>query len=83
MAENQESIDGIIEKLAIIADASDTLFPNGRKAIVFELKIDDFKKVQKNFREVDQSFKQFKIEISGTEFIFLLDELLTDEKDKI
>ena len=82
MAENQKSIDGIIEKLAIIAEASDELFPDGRKAMVFELKLKEFKKVQNNFRQVDQSHKQFKIDISGIEFIFLLDELLTDEKDK-
>jgi hypothetical protein len=83
MAENQKSIDGIIEKLAMISDATDTLFPDGRKVVVFELKMVDFKKVQQNFRQVDQSHKQFKIDISGVEFIFLLDELLTDEKDKI
>jgi len=82
MGENQKSIDGIIEKLAIISEATDTLFPDGRKAVVFELKLEDFKRVQQNFREVDQSHKQFKIDISGVEFIFLLDELLTDEKDK-
>jgi hypothetical protein len=51
-------------------------------AIVFELKRKDFKKVQTNFRQMDHSHKQFKIDISGVEFIFLLDELLTDEKDK-
>jgi len=83
MAENQTSIDGIIEKLAIVSDAVDDLFPSGRKAVVFELKEDDFKKVQNNFREIDRTHKQFKIDISGTEFIFLLDELLSDEKDKI
>jgi hypothetical protein len=83
MGETKTSIDGIIEKLAIIADASDDLFPDGRKAIVFELKLNDFKKVQNNFRQVDHSHKQFKIDISGVEFIFLLDELLSDEKDKI
>jgi hypothetical protein len=82
MAENQKSIDGIIEKLAMISDATDTLFPTGRKAVVFELKLEDFKRVQENFRQVDQAHKQFKIDISGVEFIFLLDELLTDEKDK-
>lgn len=82
MAENKKSIDGIIEKLALIAEASDDLFPNGKKAIVFELKREDFKKVQTNFRQIDHSHKQFKIDISGVEFIFLLDELLTDEKDK-
>ena len=83
MGQTKTSIDGIIEKLAIIAEASDDLFPNGRKAIVFELKREDFKRVQNNFRQVDHSHKQFKIDISGVEFIFLLDELLSDEKDKI
>lgn len=74
MAENQKSIDGIIEKLAMIADASDELFPNGKMAIAFELKKEEFKKVQENFKEIDHLHKQFKIEISGNEFMFLLDE---------
>ena len=81
MAEDQKSIDGIIEKLALISDASSQLFPEGRIAMVFELKEEDFKRVQNNFREVDRNHKQFKIDISGIEFIFLLDELLSDEKD--
>jgi hypothetical protein len=79
MAENQKSIDGIIEKLALIADATDSLFPEGRKAVVFELKRPYFKKVQNNFRDIDKLHKQFKIDISGVEFIFLLDESLNDE----
>lgn len=83
MAENQTSIDGIIEKLALLTDAVDNLFPDGKKVIVFELKEEDFKKVQQNFRQIDKDHKQFKIDISGIEFIFLLDELLSDEIDKI
>lgn len=83
MGENQTSIDGIIEKLALLSDAAESLFPNGKMVVVFELKENDFKKVQDNFRQVDKTNKQFKIDISGTEFIFLLDELLTDEKGKI
>ena len=82
MAEDQKSIGGIIEKLALISDASSQLFPDGRIAMVFELNEPDFKKVQNNFRDVDRNHKQFKIDISGIEFIFLLDELLSDEKDK-
>lgn len=83
MAENQTNIGGIIEKLALLSDAAESLFPNGKMVVVFELKEDDFKRVQDNFRQVDKTNKQFKIDISGTEFIFLLDELLTDEKDTI
>lgn len=73
MAENQKSIDGIIEKLALITDATQTLFPNGKSAIVLELPFEDFKKVQSNFRQIDQGFTQFKIDLSGVEVIFILD----------
>jgi hypothetical protein len=72
MGENQKSIDGIIEKLALVADGLQTLFPEGTMAIAMELKYDDYKKVQKNFRDVDRDFKQFKIDMSGVEFMFLL-----------
>jgi hypothetical protein len=71
MAENK-SIDGIIEKLALVADGLQTLFPDGTMAIAMELNYDDYKKVQKNFRDVDRGFKQFKIDMSGVEFMFLL-----------
>lgn len=81
MSEDKKSIDGIIEKLAIISEAATDIFPNGKMVIVFELKTNDFKRVQNNFRTIDHSHKQFKIDISGTEFIFLQDELLIDEKD--
>ena len=74
MAENQKSIDGIIEKLAMIVDAADELFPDGKMLLAFELKETEFKKVQGNFREIDKSFKQFKIEMSGNDIMFLLDE---------
>lgn len=74
MAENEKSIDGIIEKLAMIVDAADELFPDGKMLLAFELKEVEFKKVQENFREIDKAFKQFKIEMSGNDIMFLLDE---------
>ena len=83
MEENYKSVDGIIEKLALISDAVDSLFPDGKSAVVFQLKNDDFKKVQNNFREVDKNHKQFKIDISGVEFIFLEETSLTDEIDTV
>jgi hypothetical protein len=79
MGENKKSIDGIIEKLALVADGLQTLFPEGTMAIAMELNYDDYKKVQKNFREIDKDFTQFKIDMSGIEFMFLLkDGSLTD-----
>ena len=79
MAEGEKSIDGVIEKLALLSDGLQTLFPDGTMAVAFELNYNDFKKVQKNFRDVDRNFKQFKIDMSGVELMFLLkDESSTD-----
>ena len=83
MEENYKSVDGVIEKLALISEAVDSLFPEGRSAVVFQLKNEEFKKVQSNFREIDMSHKQFKIDISGVEFIFLEETSLTDEIDTV
>ena len=83
MGETIQSIDGIIEKLALVGDGLQTLFPNGSMAVAMELNYDDYKKVQKNFRDVDRDFKQFKIDISGVEFMFLLkDGSLSDVVNK-
>lgn len=82
MEENKKSIDGIIEKLALIADGIDSLFPTSKTAIAIELGLEDFKKVQNNFRSIDHHHKQFMVEISNTQFMFLLDESLNDESNK-
>lgn len=81
MEENYKSIDGVIEKLALISEAVESLFPDGKSAVVFQLNNDDFKKVQNNFREIDRTHKKFKIDISGVEFIFLEETSLSDEID--
>jgi hypothetical protein len=79
MEENKESVIGVMEKLAMITDATQSLFPNGKSVLVFELPENDFREVQKNFREIDRNYKKFKIDISGVEIIFILDELLNVE----
>ena len=68
---------GELEKLALIAESVQTLF-SGKGTIVFELPKGEYSEVINHFREVDRHHKQFTIDISGTEFIFIL-----DEKDKL
>jgi hypothetical protein len=70
-----------MEKLAMVADALESIFPNGESSVLFTLGNEEFKSIQKHFREVDSGFKQFKIDISGIEMLFILDELLKDELD--
>jgi len=74
MAKIEKSDIGVIEKLVVIADAMEELFTDGKIIGVFELKKKEFKKIQKNFREIDRSHTKFKIDISGVEFVFILDE---------
>lgn len=80
MGKNQKSVDGVIEKLALITDGIQTLFPNGKSFIVFELNYEDFKKVQSNFRHIDSGFNQFKIDLSGIEVVFILENTIKMEE---
>ena len=63
------------EKLAQLADEMQNLFPNSRGVMVFELNKPDFYSLKKDF-DIKTDDKQFKLDISGTEIIMILDELL-------
>jgi len=76
MEENKNNTRGTIEKLALIAESVQTLF-SGKGTIIFELPKGEYGSVISHFREVDRHHKQFSMDISGTEFHFIL-----DEKDK-
>ena len=76
MEENKDNSFGTIEKLALIAESVQTLF-SGKGTIIFELPKCEYTSVINHFREVDRHHKQFSMDISGTEFHFIL-----DEKDK-
>lgn len=73
MAEDKKDDLGILEKLALIADSVQTLF-SGKGTIVFELPKGEYSSVINHFREIDRHHKQFTIEISGTDFHFILME---------
>jgi hypothetical protein len=64
-----------MQKLAEISDDLSNVFPNGKSVVVFSLNETDFNNTK---LQVDNfgNMNQFKIDISGIEFIFLKDELL-------
>jgi len=73
MAENKESNE-FLSKLAVIADASQTLV-KGKVTIIFELPLDEFENALSTFNTgKDGEAEQFKVDISGTDFIFILDK---------
>ena len=73
MEENKNNTFGIIEKLALIAESVQTLY-SGKGTIIFELPKGEYTETINHFREIDRHHKQFSIDISGTEFHFILME---------
>lgn len=71
MDENKKSVDGVLENLALLTDGLQTLFPEGKMICLYELNNEDFRKVQSNFRKIDNDHKRFSIDISGVEHVFV------------
>ena len=73
MEENKNNTLGTIEKLALIAESVQALY-SGKGTIIFELPKGEYAHTINHFREIDRHHKQFSIDISGTEFHFILME---------
>lgn len=72
MESNQESPRDWLTQLAEIADVIDSTFINEQCKIVVELNEDKFRKLQTNFREIDNNRDEIVISISNTDFTFVL-----------
>ena len=73
MAEDKNTTPGELEKLALIAESVQAMF-SGKGTIIFELPQGEYTSVINHFREIDRHHKQFTIDISGTDFHFILME---------
>ena len=81
MAKTNEGINGLIEKFALVSDSLGEIFPNGKSVVVFSLNKEDYNFVKTQVNDFSDT-DQFKIDISGIEFIFLRDELLNNVEDR-
>jgi len=64
-----------IEKDKIETDRKKVeLLYEGKKGVVFQLNRNEFVKMRSVLKGADEDKEQFKIDISGVEFIYLLDE---------
>lgn len=77
MEKNKNRSLGKIEELANLAEQVQNMF-DGRAMVVFELEKTEYKSMISYFREIDRHHEQFSIDISGTEFHFILKK--TEEK---
>lgn len=83
MDEGKKSVDGVLENLALITDGLQTLFEDGKMICVYELNDEDFKKVQSNFRKIDNQHKKFSIDISGVQHVFIHEEIANQKYDNV
>ena len=77
MGENTKSFNQHLGELAEVADKVQNLY-RGKSTIVFELSTLEFATFKGLLDPNNANEQQFKIDISGTEFIYLLDESLND-----
>lgn len=80
MEKNNKGVNWLMEKFALISESVSNLYPNGKSVIVFSLNKQDFDNTKLQANIIGDT-NQFKIDISGTEFIFLRDELLNNVED--
>jgi len=80
MEKNKNYDIGTLEKLALVAESVQKLF-KGKGTIIFELEKEEYLPIISNFREIDRHHKQFSIDISGTEFHFVLNEKKEDTNE--
>ena len=64
MAEDNESVNGLMNKLALLCDAAENIFPKGKTVFVFELNEEDLKTVKKEMLIPNDEYKQFKIDFN-------------------
>lgn len=79
MEQDNKSNIGVLEKLALIADGIQNLY-KGKSTVVFELEDVEYYRMMDVVGETDREKQQFKIDISGMEFIYLL--ITNSEEEK-
>lgn len=91
MAENKNDFNSILENLALVIDGVQKVFPASKSVLIYELNQQAFNFVKSNFKNIKIDETQIKIDISGTEIIFILEnsykkkeeEIVTPEEKKL
>jgi len=79
MAEDKKG-GRFLTRLAEIADLTQKTF-KGKTTVVFELETNEYQLAMDQVENINWMSEEFKIDISGTDFIFLLQKSSTDDKE--
>jgi len=83
MAEDKKDISQVIENLAFATDKIQTVYPNSKIAIIVELDNKNYIENQFNLSMYDQNVNQFKIDISDVEIIFIRENTVKEQLEKV
>ena len=75
-------VNELLTKFAVVSTSLSEIFPKGKSVVVFSLNKEDFEYTKAQVNNFNKDNNQFKVDISGIEFIFLRDELLNASEDK-
>ena len=78
----KDDVNELLTKFAVVSTSLSEIFPNGKSVVVFSLNKEDFEYTKAQVNNFNKDNNQFKVDISGIEFIFLRDELLNVSEDK-
>jgi hypothetical protein len=83
MAEDKNDFNSILENLALVIDGIQKIFPASKSVLIYELNQQAFNFVKSNFRNIKIDETQIKIDISGTEIIFILENSYKKKEEEI
>lgn len=83
MGENQNSFEDTLGSLALIVEGVQKIYPESKSVIIYELNLFDFTYLKSNFKYIKIDENQIKIDISGTEIIFILENSYKIEEKQI
>lgn len=81
MEKAKDDVNGLLTQFAMVSTSLSEIFPNGKSVVVFSLNKEDFEFTKAQVNNFNRDNTQFKVDISGIEFIFLRDELLNVSED--
>ena len=73
MGENTNGFEDVLTNLALVTEGVQSLFPESKSVLIYELKQRDFNYIRSNFKNIKYDENQIKIDISGTEIVFILE----------
>lgn len=79
MGENKENFEEFLSNLAFAVDNVEKLVPRSKTVIIYEINSYDFENIRKNFKSIKVDENQIKLDISGTEVVFILENSYTEK----